>query len=189
MRARLAGMLRYGVPALALAALVAPAVVARAEGDCADLPDVLTEAADKAQIRCALSRSRAASMARGISVVDTGAEVEAARFAINFEFGSAGITPASQDLLTRLAEVIASDDELRTAAYLIDGHTDAVGDDAANQALGAARAQSTAAHLLGQVDFPLVIMTRSFGETQLLDPDDPASARNRRVEITPVALE
>lgn len=173
--------------------LLATAGAARAQdgtgNDCGPMPDILTETADAAQIRCALTASQSEAMTRGITVVQTEAEVQGAPFAIQFEFGSADLTPASQDLLTRVAGVIAADEALRVAAYFIDGHTDAVGSDEANQMLGAARAASAATHLRAQVDFPLRLEVRSFGETRLLDAGDPEAARNRRVEITPVALE
>lgn len=162
---------------------------AKAQEPCGDVPDLLTETANRAQIHCALSRSQKSSVNRAISIVEADPELDAVRFAINFEFGSAELTPASRELLAKVAEVIAGDEALREAAYFIDGHTDAVGSAEDNQKLGQARAAAAAGQLLSDVDFAMALKVRSFGEAQLLDPDDPNSARNRRVEITPVALE
>jgi len=175
--------------ALTLALLLALGTTAKAETICADLPKLLTETADKSQIHCALTKSHASSMSRSISIVETEPEVEGVGFAINFEFGSAELTKESKALLATVAEVIAEDEILRKSAYFIDGHTDAVGSADANQALGQERAEAAAAKLLGGVDFALSLKVRSFGETELLDPDKPNSADNRRVEITPVSLE
>ena len=177
------------VQAVALTMLMAAGHAARADEGCGDVPTLLTEAADKAQIHCALSRSQASSTARAISIVETEPELDAVSFAINFEFGSAALTPASRALLSKVAEVIAEDEALRNAAYFIDGHTDAVGTAQDNKVLGQARAAAAASHLLADVDFALSLRVRSFGEDQLLDPDNPNSALNRRVEITPVAVE
>ncbi len=177
------------VQTVALTVLMATGHAAIADEGCGDVPTLLTEAADKAQIHCALSRSQASSTARAISIVETEPELEAVSFAINFEFGSAALTPASQALLSKVAEVIAEDEALRKAAFFIDGHTDAVGAAQDNQVLGQARAAATASHLLADVDFALSLRVRSFGEAQLLNSDDPNSALNRRVEITPVAVE
>lgn len=177
------------IPALGLAGLMIAATMGRAAEDCGPLPDVLGETADKAQIHCALSQSRASSMTRSISIVETDPQLEAVRFAVNFDFASTDLTAASQALLSRVAAVIAEDPALRQAGYFVDGHTDAVGSEAANMALGTARADSVATHLAGAVEFPLTLKMRSFGETRLLDADTPQAARNRRVEITPVALE
>ncbi|RKF13828.1 OmpA family protein [Roseovarius spongiae] len=184
----MAGKAALGVLAAAVAALVAVGPSA-ARDACGALPEVLGESADSAQIRCALTRAREASQTRAITINEVKPAVEAAPFAIEFEFGSARVTPRSAELLARVAGVIAADDALRGAAYFIDGHTDAVGSDAANEELGRARAAAAAAHLLSAVDFALVVKVRSFGERQLLDAENPNSARNRRVEITPVALE
>ncbi len=174
--------------AIILAALSVPSGPAHAE-DCADLPSVLGEGADKSQIRCALRAAQQKSMTRGISIVETDAAVEAVSFAINFEFASARITPASQMLLMAVAQVIAEDADLRRAAYFIDGHTDAVGSEAANMTLGLKRARATAEQLQDALGFEVTMNVRSYGETRLIQPDAPESGENRRVEITPVSLE
>lgn len=175
--------------AATLAVLMVAGHAASADAGCDDVPTLMTEAANKAQIHCALSRARASSSARSISIVETEPELDAVSFAINFEFGSAVLTPASQALLSKVAEVIAEDEALRESAFFIDGHTDAVGAAQDNQVLGQERAAAAASYLLADVDFALSLRVRSFGEDRLLDPADPNSARNRRVEITPVAVE
>ncbi len=168
-----------------LAGLMAMAAPLKA-ADCGDTPAVLGETADANMIRCALSRAQAENSARSLTIVEAEPEIEPVAFAINFEFGSAEITPASRELLARVAKVIAEDEELREAAYFVDGHTDAVGSETDNEALGRERAQATAGALLSGVDFAMTLKVRSFGEAQLADSDNPEAATNRRVEITPV---
>ncbi|UXX82437.1 OmpA family protein [Roseovarius pelagicus] len=177
------------VQAVALAALMVAGYGVKADEGCGDVPTLLTETAEKSQIQCALTRSQASSTDRAISIVESEPELEAVSFAINFEFGSSELTPESKQLLATVAEVIAEDEALRKAGYFIDGHTDAVGANQDNQVLGQARAAAAAGHLLASVDFAMAVKVRSFGEEKLLEPDDPTSARNRRVEITPVAAE
>lgn len=78
----------------------------------------------------------------------------------------------------------------------VDGHTDAKGDDAYNQALSERRAAAVKAWLAGNARIPADHMgTRGYGETRPVAPnarpdgaDDPAGRqRNRRVEIAVAA--
>lgn len=156
---------------------------------CDDLPKVMGANANTGQIRCALKQSRAQSMTRGIAIVDKKPVVAAVSFAIEFEFGSARLTLASQKLLATVAQAIEGDEGLRKAAYFIDGHTDAVGSEASNMKLALARAQAATGFLLTRLDKPLTVKVRSFGESHLLQPNNPRAAVNRRVEISPVAAE
>ena len=159
-------MIARTAQAAVLAMLMTAGYAAKADSSCTDVPALLTETSTKAQIRCALVRSEASPTNRAITIVEAEAEPEldAVSFAINFEFGSAALTPASQLLLHTVAEVIAEDEALRKAAYFIDGHTDAVGSAEANKTLGQKRAAAAAGQLLGDVDFALVLKVRSFGE-------------------------
>ncbi|WP_136657360.1 OmpA family protein [Nitratireductor sp. XY-223] len=175
---------------LAVAALAigwqAPASMA---STCGTLPQVLTSTASEQEIKCALKDSQSNSMKRSISIVESEPEVEAVSFAINFEFGSADLTPDARTLLKKIADVIKNDEELSQSAYFIDGHTDAVGSEESNEILGMERAKSAAGQLLAELEFPLTVKVRSFGEVQLLDPDKPNASVNRRVEFTPVSAE
>jgi len=106
-----------------------------------------------------------------------------------FDFGSARVTPSGEEVLTRVARVIR--DRAR-GRVLVVGHTDAVGDEMANQRLSEARAASVARWLRDRAGVSAArLETRGLGESRPVAPnttpdgrDDPQGrARNRRVEI------
>ncbi|KUF09642.1 hypothetical protein AVJ23_15895 [Pseudoponticoccus marisrubri] len=130
--------------------------------------------------------SQQATLGRALNVVEMSDGVPSAKFAVVFEFGSAELTEESVILLARVAQVIQSEADLLASTFLIDGHTDSVGSEEANQALGLARAQSVAAYLQTQLETEMSFKVRSFGETRLFDVSSPGSGVNRRVELTPV---
>jgi OOP family OmpA-OmpF porin len=101
---------------------------------------------------------------------------------IRFETGKADIDPDSAGLLDRLVEIA-----LRCPASNIEvaGHTDADGDDAANQALSEKRAQAVVDYLV-KAGLPAARFTATgFGATQPLVPNDSdeGKAQNRRIEF------
>jgi outer membrane protein OmpA-like peptidoglycan-associated protein len=95
-----------------------------------------------------------------------------------FATGSAAITGAAR---ARLVRFFAADE---VSAYQIAGHTDARGSDAANLALGRARAQAVAA--VAKAAGAKVLNVASFGERQPRATNRTAAGRaeNRRVEIS-----
>lgn len=179
-------MIRTTFSGAALAVLVA--LPASAQEACGPVPDLVAMSASRDEIRCALLLNRAHASARAITIVATEAEVESVGFAIGFAFNSADLTPEARMFLDEMAAVIGESVELAALGYFIDGHTDATGSAEYNLGLGQARADATAAYLASALAFPLKVETRSFGETRLSDPADPAGAVNRRVEITPVPI-
>ncbi len=74
--------------------------------------------------------------------------------------------------------------------FEVGGHTDSRGDEASNQALSEARAQSVVAYLVnGSVDADSLEAV-GYGETQLkVDPEvtDADLLANRRIEFTPLS--
>ncbi len=108
-----------------------------------------------------------------------------------FDFGSAELQPAADEALT---EVAASLNERHPSGpILIGGHTDSVGDEAANQALSEARAEAVADWLVGNGGVEAArLEVEGYGETIPIAPnetasgeDDPEGRRlNRRVVIT-----
>ncbi|MEO6852892.1 MAG: OmpA family protein [Rhodoferax sp.] len=105
-------------------------------------------------------------------------------FILYFEAGGTLLTPASQ---ADLAKVVAAAHQRAGADILVIGHTDAQGDDAANDALSLQRAQQVRQMLLQdpQSVQAELIEARGRGKRQLAVPtaDGVAEARNRRVEI------
>jgi outer membrane protein OmpA-like peptidoglycan-associated protein len=152
----------------------------------ADLPVSWIEtaplgAADASDVQAALGQLGAVPTARGLVIT--------LPEPVLFDFDRASLRPDARTVLARLAKVIAHDPSARVR---IEGHTDAVGSPAYNQALSQRRAQAVEAALAGQFGIPAARMTaQGFGETRPVAPnrradgsDDPAGRqRNRRVEV------
>ena len=107
-----------------------------------------------------------------------------------FAFGSSAIGAEGRVKLKELAEYLTRP-ELVSRRVSIEGHTDSIGTDAANQGLSERRADSVRRELLSGGMPANRIVARGFGESKPVAPntttggaDDPAGrARNRRVEI------
>jgi outer membrane protein OmpA-like peptidoglycan-associated protein len=102
---------------------------------------------------------------------------------IEFQSGSAAIDAASRGLLENLARVARRCD---TYSIAIAGHTDNVGDPAANMALSRARAEAVRNTLAGLGVAAERLSAEGFGQTQPRVPNSSADnrARNRRIEFT-----
>ncbi|PWC34743.1 hypothetical protein TSO352_27500 [Azospirillum sp. TSO35-2] len=104
-------------------------------------------------------------------------------FQVEFAFNSAELTPTATGILNELGRALTSP-ELSAYRFQLTGHTDGVGKPDYNLALSKRRAASVGAYLtrtFGVAPGRLVAVGR--GAQQLLNPADPASAVNRRVEI------
>ena len=103
---------------------------------------------------------------------------------IQFEFGSAALTPSARQVLDELGAALQSD-ELSAFQFSLVGHTDAVGSDEANLSLSEERAQAVKDYLVGQFQIdPVRLEASGVGEADLADPGDPSNGVNRRVVIT-----
>lgn len=101
---------------------------------------------------------------------------------IRFESGRANIDPDSAGLLDRLIETAL---RCPTTPIEVAGHTDSVGDDAANQALSEKRAQAVVDYLV-KAGLPAVRFTAvGYGSTQPVadNESDEGKAQNRRIEF------
>jgi outer membrane protein OmpA-like peptidoglycan-associated protein len=102
---------------------------------------------------------------------------------IYFDFGSATIRPESEPVLKEIAAIVAKNPSWKLS---VEGHTDNVGGDSANQELSNRRAQAVKQALIGQyhVD-PARLATVGFGASRPKEPNNTAEgrARNRRVEL------
>jgi outer membrane protein OmpA-like peptidoglycan-associated protein len=102
---------------------------------------------------------------------------------IQFEFGSADLTQGSRQQLAPLGEALNSP-ELASLSFVLEGHTDAVGESEYNLALSQRRAESVKYYLVDNYGVrPDRLTTVGRGESALLDPHDPSSGVNRRVRI------
>ena len=97
---------------------------------------------------------------------------------VNFAFNSAQIDGAAAALLAHQARWILQFPEIRFRVY---GHTDLVGSDAYNKALGLRRANAVVNYLVGQgVSRARLEALVSYGETQPLIVTQNEERRNRR---------
>ncbi|MFP5513455.1 MAG: OmpA family protein [Alphaproteobacteria bacterium] len=104
-----------------------------------------------------------------------------AAFRVEFDFNSARIKPESQAILDKVAAVMAAAGNTR---FRIVGHTDAVGGDAANLTLSRRRAAAVVEYLATRHHIRRDRLEASgMGARDLLLPDEPKAAANRRVEI------
>lgn len=105
--------------------------------------------------------------------------------AINFATGSAAIRPQEADELADLGLAIADViDRNPDTVFLVEGHTDAVGDAGYNLALSDRRAETVALALTEYFDVPPEnLVTQGYGESQLRVPTQEAEPANRRAVV------
>lgn len=111
-----------------------------------------------------------------------------------FAFGSAELAPAAQQAIAAVDDQIGSGG---TGTVTIEGHTDAIGSDADNQALSQRRAAAVRTALEAELGSGYTYTSVGFGETEPVAPntkpdgsDDPdGRALNRRVEIRTGSVE
>jgi outer membrane protein OmpA-like peptidoglycan-associated protein len=106
-----------------------------------------------------------------------------------FEFGKANLTSGARDKTRDIAGVLTNQAQGRRVS--IEGHTDSIGSDSANQALSERRAGSVAAALENEGVGRERIATKGYGKRYPVAPnrnsdgtDNPSGrAKNRRVEV------
>lgn len=123
---------------------------------------------------------------RGISIEgELPPEVELPRInlTVNFEFDSASLT--NDGILTLQALGVAlQDPRLKAMRFQVAGHTDLRGSAYYNQQLSQRRAQTVAEFLATFYGIPRhQLFAVGYGENRPVDPYNPASGLNRRVEI------
>lgn len=101
-----------------------------------------------------------------------------------FDFGKSTLKEEGMEAIKDLAKQL---EEIKEANIIIEGHTDNVGSEAANQKLSLARAQSVSATLKEQFDsrYAFNYVEKGAGESSPVAPNDTDENRqlNRRVEI------
>jgi OmpA-OmpF porin, OOP family len=100
---------------------------------------------------------------------------------ITFMTGSADLTPAARANVDVLAESLLRPEKLSTR-FRIEGHTDAVGEAAANKLLSERRAAAVHNHLVTKGVSASRLEMAGFGESALLQGVGPHAPANRRVE-------
>lgn len=101
---------------------------------------------------------------------------------IQFAFDSATILDESKALLDRLAKALNAA-QLQSLKFVVEGHTDGVGNKAYNDQLSARRAQSVVDYLVKAGVSASRLRSTGRGFAELLYPQDPKAAGNRRVRI------
>jgi len=98
-----------------------------------------------------------------------------------FDFGKYDLLPTSILELNRFANIVNKFDR----KIEISGHTDNVGDDAANLTLSESRAESVRNYLISMGCKPELLFSKGYGESKPVKPNDTDSnrAKNRRVEF------
>jgi len=102
---------------------------------------------------------------------------------LNFDSGTAALTPEHRQLLAVLENAIAEFPESRV---VVEGHTDAFGSDADNLGLSQARADAVVRHLLGNLPIsPANLNSMGYGETRPVANNETPEGRkrNRRIDV------
>jgi len=102
---------------------------------------------------------------------------------VPFKPNSAKLESDARITLDNLGQAMR-DQRLATFTFMIGGHTDAKGSDAANLTLSERRAAAVRSYLMSHYQIAGDRLTaKGFGRTELLDPDHPEDGVNRRVQI------
>ena len=101
---------------------------------------------------------------------------------IQFAFDSATILDESKALLDRLGKALNAP-QLQSLRFVVEGHTDGVGNKNYNDQLSARRAQSVVDYLVKAGVSAARLRSTGRGFSELLYPQDPKAAGNRRVRI------
>jgi outer membrane protein OmpA-like peptidoglycan-associated protein len=102
---------------------------------------------------------------------------------ILFDTGSDRLRPESTPTLTEIGEMLKAHPDLKVA---IEGHTDNVGQPAANEALSEKRAAAVKEYLVGRLGIDAArLTTAGYGNTKPVAPNTTPEGRqnNRRVEF------
>ena len=151
------------------------------------------EAASKMEAEDKLIQNLASKAARGLSVSERTTLAEAVKerpkfdMEVTFEFNSANIAEAAKPALMALGKAMQSED-LKTAKFLVAGHTDAKGKQVYNQKLSEMRAASVKAFLMS--NFQLTdekMVTVGYGRERLKNTSNPIAQENRRVQVVNIS--
>ncbi len=188
-----AGRLREEADTLALARereAAARAAAERAAEQARQQAEAAGEAAREAEQRAAAAERRAydalLDLDRLITTITEVRETERGLAVVLgqglFASGQAALSSRARDEVGRIAAVLQQFPD-RTIA--VEGHTDAVGGEVANQRLSEQRAEAVRAALIASGIEPVRIQAAGYGESRPIGGNDSAKGRaqNRRVEI------
>lgn len=101
---------------------------------------------------------------------------------IGFDFDSAKLKDDSKPQLDRLVEALKNE-RLASLRFQVEGHTDALGSAAYNDSLSTRRAEAVVTYMTQAGVERDRLQSIGKGFTELLDPNDPRAAKNRRVRV------
>ncbi len=102
---------------------------------------------------------------------------------IQFDYNSADIRTSSVPTVQELGKAL-SDPSLKGSTFLVEGHTDAVGGEAYNQALSERRADAIKHYLVEKFGIAgSDLVTVGYGKDKPKDPNAPMDPINRRVQV------
>jgi outer membrane protein OmpA-like peptidoglycan-associated protein len=102
---------------------------------------------------------------------------------IKFALNSAELTPEAKETIKQLGTAMKSD-QLAAYHFLLEGHTDSSGSHDHNVELSKRRAEAVRGYLVATYGIPAArLQAVGKGPDAPLDPADPTSAVNRRVQI------
>lgn len=101
---------------------------------------------------------------------------------VNFDFDKSDIRPDSRPVLDEAAFILRENPDIRVS---VEGHTDGMGTDVYNMALGERRAAAVYRYLVAAGIDPGRMETKSFGESQPVadNSTETGRAQNRRTEL------
>jgi len=117
------------------------------------------------------------------AVVQQGDEVICRIYGLSFPVGSSEIQPQNFELLTKIQRALRI---FPDAEVVVEGHTDAAGDDDLNQRLSQERAEAVRQYLVANMpDAASRLEAEGYGESAPLASNDSAEgrAKNRRIDI------
>ena len=136
---------------------------------------------EERRARAAAAASQPPS-ARLMSAVITTKRLTASDVLVTFATASAEITPQGQANLRSIAAGL-NKPALSPISFEVAGFTDLSGSTAYNQSLSRRRAEAVKAFLVSLAVDPARLSAVGYGSEHLMDPDDPTSELNRRVEL------
>lgn len=150
----------------------------------ADRPDPSVQTGEDSFINSVRNRkTRSLSLSERDGIAELAAAKPKIDLDIQFEYNSAKISQASMPAVQELGKAL-SNPALRGSSFVVAGYTDAIGGEAFNQDLSERRADTIKQYL--NMRFGIAgrdLVTVGYGKTRLKDPNAPAAAVNRRVQV------
>ncbi|SHN67204.1 OmpA family protein [Bradyrhizobium erythrophlei] len=150
----------------------------------ADRPDPAVQTREDSFINSVRNRkTRSLSLGERDGIAELAAAKPKIDLDIQFEYNSAKISQASLPAVQELGKAL-SNPAFKGSTFVVAGHTDAIGGESFNQDLSERRADTIKQYLsakFGIAGSDLVAV--GYGKTRLKDPNAPAAAVNRRVQV------